>query len=120
MSLQIDLPINIQDEIEKLALRRGQKVEEMVVALVTEYVSTAQESAEFDRTYQLMEQSQTVYRAFKERVREQYSIQVDTPPQSVAAQIEELSEKVAANLKFEDWTAAEAFMRGEDRDDLPR
>ena len=120
MSLQIDLPTNIQNEIERMALRRGQKVEEMVAALVTEYVSAAHGAAEIDQTYRLVEQSQIVYRAFKEHMREQYDIPADVPPQALAAQIEELSEKVAANLKFEDWMTAEAFMRGEDRNDLPR
>ena len=120
MSLQIDLPAHIQHEIERLALRRGQKVEEMVAALVTAYVSVAHEGAESNRTYRLVEQSQTVYRTFKERVREQYRVPTDVPPQAIVTQFEELSEKVASNLQFEDWTAAEAFMRGEDRDDLPR
>jgi hypothetical protein len=119
MSLQIDLPANIQDEIEKMALRRGQKVEEVIAALVTDYVSTRPGATEANQAYRQVEQSQAVYHAFKERVREQYGIPADVPPQALAAQIDELSEKVAANLQFKDWTAAEAFMRGEDRDDLP-
>ena len=118
MSLQISLPADIQKRVETLAIRKGQKVEDLVITAVTDYVAAEQSSAPSSNLYEAIDRSRQAYRVFKERLRERYAIPSDLPPTEVANAMDELSDKVASGMTFATWEKAEAFMRGEDQYDL--
>jgi hypothetical protein len=120
MALQIDLPAEVQREVEHLALQRGRKVEEVVATAVKTYLAVERALLASEIHYQAAEESQVVYRVFKERLRERYHIDTDLTPEETEAMMNDLSEKVAAGITFHTWQEAEAFMRGEDDHDLPR
>ena len=120
MALQIDLPAEVQREIERLALQRGKKVEDVVAAALADYLAAEHAPLVPEARYQAVEESQVVYRVFKERLRERYHIASDLAPDEIAATMNNLSEQVAAGMTFSTWQEAEAFMRGEDAHDLSR
>jgi hypothetical protein len=120
MALQIDLPVEVQREVERLARQRGKKVEDVVAAAVKDYLAAERAPLAPEIHYQAAEESQVVYRVFKERLRERYHIDGDLTPEEIAATMNDLSEKVAAGMAFRTWQETEAFMRGEDDHDLPR
>ncbi len=120
MSLQISLPADIQKRVESLAMRKGQKVEDVVITAITDYVAAEQPTAPSRNLYESIERSRQVYQIFKERLRERYAIQPDLPQAEVAHAMDALSEKVASGITLTTWEEAEAFMRGEDQYDLSR
>ena len=111
MGLSITLPAEVQERVQDIAIQKGKRVENVVIAAVMRYVAHEQRTIPSGDILAALKRSQRLYQGFKDRLRQRYSSLGNFPQAQIVVTMERLSEKVAAGMAFATWQEAETFLK---------
>ena len=134
MNITIKLPKALENQVIEAANSHGERLEVFIASIIQQYLIfhkvdeelekaslEGKEPGKKERIAEAVERSQEFHREMLAKLREKDgSIRVDISHEEKVKEFDELSEKVARALPFENWQEAGKFMRGSNHYDFDR